>query len=84
LGVKQTANVLSLIRHLASQGTGVILIPHDVGTILEIADRVIVLSLGAVIHDGAREDLTEPELIHLMAGYTGAAATDDRAAHLSA
>lgn len=80
LGVKQTSNVLHLIRHLASQGTGVILITHDVGTILEIADRVIVLSLGAVIHDGPREDLTEPELIHLMAGYTGAVARNDQGA----
>jgi ribose/xylose/arabinose/galactoside ABC-type transport system permease subunit/ABC-type branched-subunit amino acid transport system ATPase component len=84
LGVKQTANVLNLIRHLASQGTGVILVTHDVGTILEIADRVIVLSLGAVIHDGARADLTEPELIHLMAGYTGPATPDDRSAPVSA
>ncbi len=80
LGVKQTANVLRLIRHLASKGTGVILITHDVDTILEIADRVVVLNLGAVIYDGARKDLTEPELIHLMAGYTGAVATDDRGA----
>jgi ABC-type sugar transport system ATPase subunit len=80
LGVKQTANVLHLVRHLASQGTGVILITHDVATILEIADRVIVLSLGAVIHDGPRKDLTEPELIHLMAGYTGSVAKDDHGA----
>jgi ribose/xylose/arabinose/galactoside ABC-type transport system permease subunit/ABC-type branched-subunit amino acid transport system ATPase component len=69
LGVKQTANVLNLIRHMASQGTGIVLITHDVQTILEIADRIVVLSLGGVIYEGPRSAVTEPELIHLMAGY---------------
>lgn len=73
LGVKQTANVLTLIRQMASQGTGIVLITHDVQTILEIADRVVVLSLGEVIHEGPRSSITEPELIHLMAGYSPSA-----------
>jgi ribose/xylose/arabinose/galactoside ABC-type transport system permease subunit/ABC-type branched-subunit amino acid transport system ATPase component len=69
LGVKQTASVLSLIRHMASHGTAIVLITHDVQTILDIADRIVVLSLGGVIFSGPRSAVSEPELIHLMAGY---------------
>ena len=68
LGVKQTRNVLALIRTLAARGAAVILISHDIETVLEMADRVVVLRLGRVIHEGSTSDLTHVRLVHLMAG----------------
>jgi len=68
LGVTQTANVLRLVRSVAAQGTGVIMITHDVASVLEIADRVVVLRFGRVLHDGPVNDLGEHQLLRLMAG----------------
>lgn len=69
LGVRQTANLLNLIRQLAGQGIGVLLVTHDVQVVLEIADRIVVLARGAVSFTGRAAAVTEPQLIHLMAGY---------------
>lgn len=68
LGVKQTRSVLDLVRALADRGAAVILISHDIDTVFEVADRVVVLRLGRVVHDGPSTELTTVDLVHLMAG----------------
>ena len=68
LGVHQTSAVLDLIRGIADQGTGVILISHDIETVLGVADRIVVLRLGRVALERAASKLDEMELLRLMAG----------------
>lgn len=68
LGVHQTAAVLNLIEHTAASGAGVVLISHDIETVLRVADRVVVLRLGHVAYDGPTSSLSEVDLIRLMAG----------------
>jgi ribose/xylose/arabinose/galactoside ABC-type transport system permease subunit/ABC-type branched-subunit amino acid transport system ATPase component len=68
LGVAQTRQVLQLVRSTAARGHGVVLITHDVQQVLEVADRVVVLRLGRVIHDGAVAELDAIRLLELMAG----------------
>lgn len=46
LGVAQTRQVLDLVRRLAKQGYGVVIISHNLHDIFEVADRVTVLRLG--------------------------------------
>ena len=70
LGVAQARNVLELVRRIADAGAAVVMISHDIETVFAIADRVVVLRLGDVVHDGAAGDLAEGELLHLMAGLT--------------
>lgn len=70
LGVKQTAQVVSLIRSIAANGTGVILVTHDLSTVRALADRIVVLSLGRVVYDGTAKHLTADQLWGLMAGGT--------------
>ena len=70
LGVKQTAQVIALIRSIAATGTGVVLVTHDLTTVRQLADRIVVLSLGSVVYDGTARDLTADQLWGLMA--TGA------------
>jgi ABC-type sugar transport system ATPase subunit len=70
LGVAQSRNVLELVRRIADRGTAVIMISHDIETVFAIADRITVLRLGEVVHDGPAADLSENELLHLMAGLT--------------
>jgi ribose transport system permease protein/ribose transport system ATP-binding protein len=68
LGVKQTRNVLAAVRAAAEQGAAVLLISHDVETVFAIADRIVVLRLGTVVHDGPADALDDLRLVHLMAG----------------
>lgn len=67
LGVKQTAQVVHLIRSIAAQGTGVILVTHDLATVRALADRIVVLSLGRVAYDGPVKSLSADQLWSLMA-----------------
>ena len=69
LGIRQSASTMDLIRSLADQGVGIIVISHDVETVLSIADRIIVMRQGATILEGASGEITEETLIHAMAGY---------------
>ena len=48
LGVSQTAQVLELIRSLASRGIAVLVISHNLNDVFEVADRVAVLYLGTL------------------------------------
>ena len=67
LGVKQTAQVLDLIRSIAASGTGVILVTHDLSAVRAVADRIVVLSLGRVAYDGSAQSLSADQLWGLMA-----------------
>jgi len=46
LGVAQTEQVLALVRRLAEQGLGVVIISHNLHDVFETADRISVLRLG--------------------------------------
>lgn len=82
LGVAQTQNVLSLVRTLATRNVAVVLITHDIETVFAVADRVVVLRLGQVVFDGSIQNISQPNLVHLMAGIIpdglAAIATADR------
>ena len=70
LGVKQTSNVLALVRRLAKRNAGIIFISHDIETIFKVADRVVVLRLGEVVYEGDVADVNRLQLLQLMAGVT--------------
>ena len=70
LGVKQTSNVLALVRRLAKCDAGIIFISHDIETIFKVADRVVVLRLGEVVFEGDVADVDRLQLLQLMAGAT--------------
>ena len=46
LGVRQTAQVLALIKRLRENGHGVVVISHNLADVFEVADRIVVLRLG--------------------------------------
>ena len=66
--MRQTENVLRLVRAAADRGTGVLLITHDVETVQAVGRSVTVFRLGSVVHDGAVGDLDEIALLRMMAG----------------
>ncbi len=68
LGVAQTAEVLRLVRHLAEQGFGVILITHNMQNVFEVADSVVVLRLGETVLEARKDDLTPETVVSCITG----------------
>ena len=66
LGVAQTRQVLDLVRRLADQGLGVVLISHNLNDVLSVADRVAVLFLGRLAAEVRTSDTTIPQVVELM------------------
>lgn len=68
LGVRQTAQVLALIKRLRENGHGVVVISHNLADVFEVADRIVVLRLGrlAAVFD-ARETSNE-EVVGAITG----------------
>jgi ribose transport system ATP-binding protein len=55
-----------LVRRLASRGVGVLLVSSEMPEVLGLADRVLVLREGRVIHDGNAGVLDERGVLALI------------------
>ena len=72
LGVAQTRQVLDLVRRLADQGRGVVLISHNMNDVMEVADRVVALYLGRVAAEVMAKDSSTTQIVELItAGRSG-------------
>jgi D-xylose transport system ATP-binding protein len=72
LGVAQTRQVLDLVRRLADQGIGVVLISHNMNDVMEVADRVVALYLGRVAAEVHTKDSSTTQIVELItAGRSG-------------
>jgi D-xylose transport system ATP-binding protein len=74
LGVRQTAQVLALVKRLREQGHGVLVISHNLENVFEVADRIFVLRLGKVAGDYVAADTSREEIV---AAITGAGGSQD-------
>jgi len=68
LGVRQTAQVLELIKRLRAAGHGVVVISHNLADVFEVADRVFVLRLGRKAGDFARDEASQEEVVAAITG----------------
>lgn len=66
LGVRETAQVLDLVRKLKDDGRAVILISHNMQDVAAVADRVVILSAGQKFIDREMAGLTADDLTHLI------------------
>jgi D-xylose transport system ATP-binding protein len=85
LGVAQTRQVLDLVRRLADQGRGVVLISHNMNDVMEVADRVVALYLGRVAAEVKKSETSTTQIVELItSGRSGdiglARATADESA----
>jgi D-xylose transport system ATP-binding protein len=72
LGVAQTAQVLELVRQLADNGLGVILISHNMNDVFAVADRIAALYLGRMAAQVKASDITHAQIVELItAGRAG-------------
>lgn len=66
LGVAQTRQVLDLVRRLAAQGRGVVLISHNLADVFEVADRIAVLYLGRLVAEVNTSEVTQSQVVALI------------------
>lgn len=72
LGVAQTRQVLDLVRRLAEQGLGVVLISHNMADVFEVADRIATLYLGRLVAEVPARSVTHSQVVELItAGRSG-------------
>ncbi|GGL18628.1 sugar ABC transporter ATP-binding protein [Sphaerisporangium melleum] len=60
------AELYAVIRRLADEGVGVLLVSSEVPEVLGLADRVLVLREGKVIHESDARDLDEPRVLDMI------------------
>jgi D-xylose transport system ATP-binding protein len=66
LGVAQTRQVLDLVRRLADQGLGVVLISHNMNDVFEVSDRITPLFLGRVAADLKTSETNNSQIVELI------------------
>ncbi|MCP3797637.1 ATP-binding cassette domain-containing protein [Allokutzneria sp. A3M-2-11 16] len=72
LGVAQTRQVLDLVRRLADNGLGVVLISHNMNDVFEVADTVAALYLGRMAAEVPTADTSRAQVVELItAGRSG-------------
>jgi D-xylose transport system ATP-binding protein len=66
LGVAQTRQVLDLVKRLAHQGLGVILISHNLHDVFDVADRITVLRLGQNVAEFEASQTNQREVVEAI------------------
>ena len=68
LGVRQTAQVLDLIKRLRDQGQGVVVVSHNLANVFAVADRIFVLRLGQQAGDFDSAEVSEETVVATITG----------------
>jgi D-xylose transport system ATP-binding protein len=68
LGVRQTNQVLDLIKRLRDHGQGVVVISHNLANVFAVADRIFVLRLGERAGDFDRTKVSQETVVAAITG----------------
>ena len=70
LGVEQTRRGLEMIRRIADQGIGVVVITHIMQQAFQVADRIVVIRQGVVAGDVPARETSADAVVRLITGET--------------
>lgn len=68
LGVEQTRRGLDMIKRIAAQGIGVVVITHIMAQAFQVADRIVVIRQGRVAGDVRRNKTSPDQVVKLITG----------------
>jgi D-xylose transport system ATP-binding protein len=68
LGVEQTRRGLDMIKRIASQRIGVVIITHIMAQAFQVADRIVVIRQGLVAGDVKRENTSPDDVVRMITG----------------
>ncbi|MBN9549664.1 MAG: ABC transporter ATP-binding protein [Alphaproteobacteria bacterium] len=72
LNPSEKAGIVAKMRLLRERGVTVLLVEHDVKSVLSVCDRVVVINFGERIFDGAAGDVSkDPQVIKAYLGSSG-------------
>jgi branched-chain amino acid transport system ATP-binding protein len=75
LNPTETARMIEVLRQIRASGVTVLLVEHDMPSVMEVSDRVLVLDAGRMIADGSPEAVAaDPRVI---AAYLGTAEAEE-------
>ncbi|MBB5791899.1 ribose transport system ATP-binding protein [Jiangella mangrovi] len=60
------SEIYALVRRLADEGVAVVLVSSEIPEVLGLADRVLVLREGVVVHTGPADDIDEHRVLDLV------------------
>jgi ABC-type sugar transport system ATPase subunit len=74
LGLRESGQVLELVRRLRDDGVAVILISHSMDHVMALADRAMVMRRGQKIGEAPATEANQGQLVSWIVGARGGAA----------
>ncbi|NLO21063.1 MAG: sugar ABC transporter ATP-binding protein [Syntrophomonadaceae bacterium] len=68
MGLKETATVLRLIRGLAEEGFGVIVVSHNMEQVFKISDRICIMRQGEVVDCVKTSEVNPQDVVAMITG----------------
>ena len=72
----ETAQMCTLIRRICEAGTTVLLVEHNMGLVMQVSDRVMVLNFGKRLAEGTPQEVQQDAGV--IKAYLGGGEADDR------
>ncbi|MFC6879410.1 ABC transporter ATP-binding protein [Actinomadura yumaensis] len=77
LNTDESRQLAARLRGVVDAGTGVLLVDHDMGLVLAVCDRIVVLDFGRVLAEGTPQQIQRDQAV--IAAYLGSSTPPDSA-----